>query len=478
MQPILEDFRRQTITESAAMQARYAEELSAVEDYRKGKGEAMSPIQKSYLAQMLENVDRELSRCKAKSRMDEATEPANIGDFRKFAFPIITAVYSSLIANDLVSVQPLKLKTGQVFFLDVIAGTSKNGVKKGDVLYGSDGAERRVNYAGETIEQEFQAEVAAGETTATFKTEFNHVRPGTVSGGFASASGAALLGEFTDDGKGKIVSDDNKVTGTIDYDTGNINLTLDTSVTATAVTPELSYEYNNEVIGTNGIPEVDLTIREITLHARSKKLRSLYNFDAAYDLQMSQGIDIDEVLLESCSQQLKFELDGDIINDLYIGAGQKSTWSKTKDDHITQDAHWATFLDELNACRNKIFQKTKRVTGNFVVLGTEAATIVEHFQGTRFKGAEAGNAVGPHFAGVLDGVTKVYKDPYLPEGAYLVGYKGAIWLDTGYVLGVYLPLYATNLIMLDDFVGRRGYATSNARRLLKPNYYVSGTITK
>jgi len=67
---------------------------------------------KDGMARLLENQAKELLR--------EATTMAggDVEGFAAVAFPIVRRVFGSLIANDLVSVQPMSLPSGLIFFLD------------------------------------------------------------------------------------------------------------------------------------------------------------------------------------------------------------------------------------------------------------------------------------------------------------------------------------------------------------------------
>ena len=48
-----------------------------------------------------------------------------------------------------------------------------------------------------------------------------------------------------------------------------------------------------------------------------------------------------------------------------------------------------------------------------------------------FDGAGAAGGVGPHFIGTLGGRYKVYVVPALPADAFVMGYKGNNFLETG-----------------------------------------------
>ena len=72
--------------------------------------------QKASMARLLENQARELLR--------EANTMAggDVEGFAAVAFPIVRRVFAGLIANDLVSVQPMSLPSGLIFFLDFTFG--------------------------------------------------------------------------------------------------------------------------------------------------------------------------------------------------------------------------------------------------------------------------------------------------------------------------------------------------------------------
>jgi len=91
---------------------------------------------KNGMARLLENQAKELLR--------EAASTMSGGDVEGFAavaFPIVRRVFGGLIANDLVSVQPMSLPSGLIFFMDfTFEGTeteaNRLGFDQGDSLYG------------------------------------------------------------------------------------------------------------------------------------------------------------------------------------------------------------------------------------------------------------------------------------------------------------------------------------------------------
>ena len=97
---------------------------------------------KSGMARLLENQAKELLR------EASAMQQGDVEGFAAVAFPIVRRVFGGLLANDLVSVQPMSLPSGLIFFLDftysgdggatdLLAGAQqRNGVDSGDSVYG------------------------------------------------------------------------------------------------------------------------------------------------------------------------------------------------------------------------------------------------------------------------------------------------------------------------------------------------------
>ncbi len=94
------------------------------------------------MARLLENQAKELLR--------EAStmQGGDVEGFAAVAFPLVRRVFGSLIANELVSVQPMSLPSGLIFFLDFT--TSQNGAGLPRVGWGLDGEEQSL-YGGGII---------------------------------------------------------------------------------------------------------------------------------------------------------------------------------------------------------------------------------------------------------------------------------------------------------------------------------------
>lgn len=123
------------------------------------------------MASLLENQAKELLR--------EASSMAggDVEGFASVAFPIVRRVFGGLIANDLVSVQPMSLPSGLIFFLDFQLERSRLSAEAGDSIYGGGVVGSQitggVSLAGREAEQSFYAlnngySSPTGSTAATF----------------------------------------------------------------------------------------------------------------------------------------------------------------------------------------------------------------------------------------------------------------------------------------------------------------------
>ena len=420
----------------------------------------MKPEEAAKLAVLLHNTQSMLQRT------DEATQPADVQNFKKQALALVSAVIPNLISEELVTVQPLQLKIGQVFFLKYMYGTNKGKIKAGDVAFDRYGRPvNEINYSSEIVEGEEFATGDGEEVDFEGNLAFIRVRHINAINGIAVEC----------DAKGNIQGAG--VSGKVDLETGKLNLKF-TKAPGDGEVVEVDYEYDLESVLPNTIPEVQLQLSETTLKARPRKLKTLYSFDAGQDLMRQQGVDIDESLLEAAVSSIRAEIDAEIINDLWVQAGLTSTWNNQwdKTSGLSKREYNMTFIDEITAAGNAMFEVTRRCQPNFLVVGRLAADALDSIGAPRFQAVANVGGTGAFFAGVLDGRIRVYKNPYFQANQYLLGYRGDTLIDAGYVYAPYIPIMTTNLLMAEDFVGRRGYATSYAKKMLQPQLYIKGTV--
>lgn len=96
---------------------------------RTGLLRGLGGVKKENMARLLENQAAEVLR-ETNSLSTGAGALASSGDIRGFsniAFPIVRRVFGGLIANELVSIQPMSLPAGLLFYLDYTYGSNVGG---------------------------------------------------------------------------------------------------------------------------------------------------------------------------------------------------------------------------------------------------------------------------------------------------------------------------------------------------------------
>ena len=152
------------------------------------------------MAALLENQAKELLR--------EAStmQGGDVEGFASVAFPIVRRVFGGLIANDLVSVQPMSLPSGLIFFLDFQLDRDRLGSEAGDSVYGGGVVGSQitggVSLAGQNAEESFYA-LNNGYSSPTGTVEYESTALGLASGtvgGIINGAGSLAVPAILNDG--------------------------------------------------------------------------------------------------------------------------------------------------------------------------------------------------------------------------------------------------------------------------------------
>lgn len=408
------------------------------------------------------------------ARMDETTRVVNMGNFIDYGFEVISATVPNLIAHDLVSVQPMNAKFGAIFYLQYLYGNNKGEISKGDVMRSPfTGSNGFTTFSNEEIDGET---VGTGDGTATeFSTTLSYtpIKSKTVN---IAVGDTVLMFKESAGGVDTLAAADGSE-ATINLATGAVAVKLATApAEGAAVMATYSYDMDLTEVG---FSQVDLDLQSVSIEAKPRKLRARWLLDAAYELQKTKGIDAESELVIALSSEIKHEIDGEMLNALYRQAGHTGfEWDCKLPDGaaISYTEYKRTILDLLTEMGNKIFQSTKRIGANFIVGGINFCNIIETLPEFAPASLSGGQVNGPHFIGTLAGKYRVYKNPFYNPDVFLLGYKGSSYLDAGYVYAPYMPLYATPTQVLDDFIFRKGLATSYGTLMLNNMLYAKGTI--
>lgn len=450
------------------------------------------------------------------------------------ALPLVRKVFGQIAAKDFVSVQPMNLPSGLVFFLDFQYGGSTNpldgqngkfptnsAVFGNSSMYGvtdtttaptnglygagkwtystnvtasvgASAAYTSASWATVGYDSDLSASAAAGHTKQIRVpiTSFNSPDLEGVRG--YTVSGSSVVTNFPQFNYADSTYVYLYVSGAAGVDPSGLQIIYVQQPTAqfrgdfedgnTAIN-----NYNNPI----DIPEINVKMKSEAIVAKTRKLKAVWTPEFAQDLNAYHSIDAEAELTSIMSEYISMEIDLEILGMLIENALTVEYWSAinnfaptattapttaTLGFYNTQGQWFQTLGTKLQKVSNKIHQLTLRGGANFLVLSPTAATILESIPGfaanTDGDSAKMKYAFGVQKIGQLNNRYEVYKNPYMTENVILMGYRGSQFLETGATFSPYIPLIMTPLVYdPDTFTPRKGLLTRYAKKMLRPEYY-------
>lgn len=218
--------------------------------------------------------------------------------------------------------------------------------------------------------------------------------------------------------------------------------------------------------------KMSIQILKQTVEAKTRRLSARWTFESAQDAEAMHGIDVEAEIMQALAQEIVVEIDQEILGSLrtLAGAGVDLDFGSISTDYTPTyvgDRH-ALLAVEINRAANRIASRTRRGTGNYVVVSPEALTILQSASTSTFARTTEGSFEAPtntKLAGTLNGTLRVFVDSYAADGSsVLVGYKGSSETDAPAFYCPYIPLMSTGPVMDPDtfepvvsFMTRYGY---------------------
>ena len=481
----------------------------------------------------------------AKQLIDEASNvgtSANQEQWSGVALPLVRRIFAELSAQEFVSVQPMNLPSGLIFYLDFKYGSTQqagalhtkgadlhgNTSASGDPAGGLYGAGKwgysindvtadvgyttaSVSVADVRFDANLSASAAAGSLVKLIVSssqltapDLDGVKAFAITGSGINAL-TAFYPAFT----------------TYDSSTGFINFIVDPTESnlsgsgknihiayhkAPTDTTRGDFEVSSQSEGSNpeesnvGIPEVDIQMRSIAITAKTRKLKAIWTPELAQDLNAYHAVDAEAELTALLSEYVTMEIDLEIIDMLKSNASAKTeNWSakvgyeydsansifsetSANSNAYTKGEWFMTLGNKIQSVSNAIHKKTLRGGANFIVISPEVATILESIPGfaTDADGDPTKSyAMGVQKIGALNNRFNVYKNPYLQDDQILVGFRGAQFLETGAVYAPYVPMILTPVVYdPTNFTPRRGVMTRYAKKMVRPEFYGLVNVAK
>lgn len=151
----MKQFSLHDLTSNVVQRDLKKESALLVEKWDKtGLLKGLTGIKRDNMARLLENQAAELLResNSITTGGGNLTSAGTLAGFSNIAFPIVRRVFGGLIANEIVSVQPMSLPSGLVFYLDYTYGTNVGGVSGDGTSTYTKGASLYGNPAGKLIQ--------------------------------------------------------------------------------------------------------------------------------------------------------------------------------------------------------------------------------------------------------------------------------------------------------------------------------------
>ena len=450
------------------------------------------------------------------------------------ALPLVRKVFGQIAAQEFVSVQPMNLPSGLVFYLDFQYGDTKNSdvgtdpttFTSGDSVYGTtntglnpfstNGAAGNGLYGpgrfGFSLPSQSAPAIAAAFTSASWKdVGFDSNLSASAAAGeiaqvVVTLANIAAVGNGSADvdavrsfaaSAAGVVSQANAYNYA---DATNVYLFVSASAGNAAVACDLYYSQvpNDNTLGdfqnTNAIPSINIQMRSMALVAKTRKLKAVWTPEFAQDLNAYQALDAEAEVTNILSEYISLEIDSEILAMLIQDAAAGTEyWSANGNEfyvsgddftqkgagaggfYNTQGQWFQTLGTKVNKLSNEIHRLTLRGGANFMVVSPTVSTILESIPGFAADNSDAEKmeyAFGIQKAGQLNGRYKVYKNPYMTENTILLGYRGTQFLEAGAVFAPYIPLIMTPLVYdPETFVPRKGLLTRYAKKMLRPEFY-------
>jgi len=471
-------------------------------------------IEKNNMAMILENQAKQIVSEGSTTGTGSSFSASGGEQWAGVALPLVRKVFAQIAAKDFVSVQPMNLPSGLVFYLDFKYGTTKDGFTVDDNMYGNvSTANDKMDadqdaagglYGAGRFGYSINAKAAAGAavtvanaTSASINFDdslaiasFDTVsialpadadKEGVRAFGLA---GIAVLPQYT------------KIVGS------NVVFVVVDSAVTNAATHVLNYhvapndntrgDFEDANATPISIPEINVELASEAIVAKTRKLKAQWTPEFSQDLNAYHSIDAEAELTSLLSEYISMEIDLEILDMLIQGAVTTERWSAKSNKNYsaagvwetsgageggfynTQGQWFQTLGTKIQKVSNKIHQKTLRGGANFLVCSPSVATILESIPGyaANTDGDKMDFAFGVQKVGSLNGRYKVYKNPYMTENTILTGYRGSQFLETGAVYAPYVPLMMTPLVYDPaTFTPRKGIMTRYAKKMIRPEFY-------
>ena len=477
--------------------------------------EGLSNVDANNMSLLLENQAKQLVMEQSDTGGGSSAGSFSVGQSENWAgiaLPLVRKVFAQIAAKEFVSVQPMSMPSGLVFFLDFQYGTAKDPFSVGGSLYGTRNPTGQYPFAtpapvgglygtgrftystnqfsssaitiatGSLIvsgtlattnfDSNYSASVAAGQIKAiTLVTASTNILSFDMDAvrGFLILSGSAItaannLQQFT----------------TFDYTNNTITFFVSASTAQIADAGAYTILYNKatqmspynvgdfedsssfavpnaESNTTIVIPEINVKMQSQAITAKTKKLKAVWTPEFSQDLAAYQNIDAEAEVTNIMSEYISMEIDLEILDMLIEDAAAGTEYWSTVNNNVYNPAT-ATFSTAGSAFYNTQGQW-------FQTLGTKIQKLSNKIHQLTLRGGANFIVTSPTVATVLESIPGFASNNNgdAAQMEYAFGVQKAGQLNGRYT--VYKNPYMTENIML---LGYRGSQFLEAGAVFAP----------
>jgi hypothetical protein len=426
------------------------------------------------------------------------------------ALPLVRKVFGQIAAKEFVSVQPMNLPSGLVFYLDFQYGTTKNPFTSGNSLYGNTGSQYpfstpaaegglygagRFTYSTNQFSESIAAANSTGSVASWAELEFDSSYSASISAGevlkltindvsteLPNFDADAVRGFIPYSGSGVVAAANLAPAFTAYNYTGNsiafyfTGSSAAVTVATGSTNGTIVVEYNKATaIGANYnvgdfeagnayavpnaesaseivIPEINIGMRSEAITAKTKKLKAVWTPEFAQDLNAYQALDAEAEVTNIMSEYISLEIDLEILDMLIEDAAAGTEYWTVLNNGVYNPSNANGFDFPTTSTQTGFFNTQGQW---FQTLGTKMQKLSNKIHQLTLRGGANFLVCSPTVATVIESIPGFASnsDGDAAKMEYAFGVQKAGQLNSRYT--VYKNPYMTENTILMGFRGNQ-----------------------
>jgi len=417
------------------------------------------------------------------------------------ALPLVRRVFGEIAAKEFVSVQPMNLPSGLVFYLDFKYGTGVSPFTNGGSLYGANNTTNvtdiasaslygagKFGYSINQFTQSITAPVSSSATWADFNFDSDYSASMAAAGQwvkllFPLPSGAdgngvrAFVAQSGSAGALVAVTDilQNFTTVNAAQTTASLFVSASKVKPAEAGTWTLFYDKSPQALGATGaqargdfedasgggyptgqlgtqnniaIPEINVQLKSEPIVAKTRKLKAQWTPEFAQDLNAYHSVDAEAELTGILSQYISMEIDLELLDMLIQNAFTVDAWSAVNNTTVTVNNNVLSANPTVNTAG---FYNTQG--GWFQTLGTKLQKVSNKIHQLTLRGGANFMVCSPTVATIIESIPGFASDGTGEKMEFNFGIQKVGSLNSRYK--VYKNPYMTENVILMGYKGNQ-----------------------